>query len=50
MIPQGQIGVVLACDGQPLPTGRIIAKDVDCNYFQDARAFLLGRRRTPARK
>jgi len=41
-IPQGQIGVVQACDGRPLPTGRIIARDVDCNYFQDARAFLTG--------
>ena len=42
IIPQGQIGVVQACDGVPLPSGRIIAKDVDCSYFQDARAFLLG--------
>ena len=42
IIPQGQIGVVQACDGVPLPGGRIIAKDVDCSYFQDARAFLLG--------
>ena len=40
VIPQGQIGVVQACDGRPLPSGRIIARDVDCNYFQDARAFL----------
>lgn len=42
MIPQGSIGVVQACDGIPLPSGRIIAKDVDCNFFQDARAFLQG--------
>lgn len=40
VIPQGQIGVVQACDGKPLPSGRVIARDVDCNYFQDARAFL----------
>ena len=40
VIPQGSIGVVQACDGLPLPSGRVIAKDVDCNYFQDARAFL----------
>ena len=39
-IPQGKIGVVQACDGKPLPRGRVIARDVDCNYFQDARAFL----------
>ena len=42
IVPQGQIGIVQASDGKPLPSGRIIAKDVDCNYFQDARAFLLG--------
>ena len=41
-IPQGKIGVVQACDGRPLPSGRIIARDLDCNYFQDARAFLKG--------
>jgi uncharacterized membrane protein YqiK len=40
-IPQGKIGVVQACDGKPLPGGRVIAADVDCSYFQDARAFLL---------
>jgi len=40
LIPQGRIGVVQACDGRPLQTGRVIARDVDCNYFQDARAFL----------
>jgi uncharacterized membrane protein YqiK len=42
MIPQGQIGVVHACDGKPLPRGRVIGRDLDCNYFQDARAFLTG--------
>ncbi len=40
LIPQGQIGVVQSCDGRPLPSGRVIARDIDCNYFQDARAFL----------
>jgi uncharacterized membrane protein YqiK len=40
VIPQGKIGVVQACDGKPLPSGRVIARDIDCNYFQDARAFL----------
>jgi uncharacterized membrane protein YqiK len=42
VIPQGKIGVVQAADGKPLPRGRIIARDVDCDYFQDARAFLKG--------
>lgn len=40
VIPQGRIGVVQACDGRPLSSGRVIARDVECNYFQDARAFL----------
>ena len=39
-IPPGKIGCVEACDGQPLPAGRIIARQVDCDSFQDARAFL----------
>ena len=42
VIPQGNIGVVQACDGRPLPSGRVIARDVDCNFFQDARTFLSG--------
>ena len=42
VIPQGKIGVVQACDGKPLPSGRVIARDVDCNFFQDARTFLSG--------
>ena len=41
-IPQGSVGVVQACDGVPLSNGRIIAADVECNFFQDARAFLSG--------
>jgi uncharacterized membrane protein YqiK len=39
-VPQGKIGIVEACDGAPLPTGRIIAQQVSCDAFQDARAFL----------
>jgi uncharacterized membrane protein YqiK len=39
-IPPGKVGCVEACDGQPLPTGRVIARKVACNSFQDARAFL----------
>ena len=40
VIPQGKVGVVQACDGKPLPSGHVIARDVDCDYFQDARTFL----------
>lgn len=39
-IPVGSVGVVEACDGQPLPSGRILAKRVDCDTYQDARLFL----------
>jgi uncharacterized membrane protein YqiK len=39
-IPQGRIGVVQACDGKPLSSGRVLARDVECGFFQDARAFL----------
>jgi len=40
-IPPGKIGVVEARDGKALPGGRVLAKAVPCNAFQDARAFLL---------
>jgi len=39
-VPQGQVGVVEARDGRPLPSGRVLARHVDCGSFQDARAFL----------
>jgi uncharacterized membrane protein YqiK len=39
-VPPGKIGCVEACDGQPLPMGRIIGRQVECDSFQDARAFL----------
>jgi len=40
IIASGQIGVIESCDGHVLPDGRIIAKQVECDNFQDARAFL----------
>jgi len=39
-VPPGKVGCVEACDGKPMPTGRIIARKVACDSFQDARAFL----------
>lgn len=39
-IPVGQVGVVEACDGDPLPSGRILAKRITCDMYQDARLFL----------
>jgi uncharacterized membrane protein YqiK len=40
-IAEGTIGVVEARDGQPLTGGRVLARRVECNSFQSARAFLL---------
>ncbi|MDB5013166.1 MAG: band 7 protein [Daejeonella sp.] len=40
VIPQGQIGLVLAKDGSEIPTGNILAKNVDSDNFQDAVKFL----------
>ena len=39
-IDQGHIGIVEARDGHPLSGGRVLAKTVECNSFQNARAFL----------
>lgn len=39
-IHEGKIGIVEARDGRPLKGGRVLAKQVDCDSFQDARAFL----------
>jgi uncharacterized membrane protein YqiK len=41
-VPQGKIGYVYARDGQPLQPSQTLARVVDCNNFQDARAFLAG--------
>lgn len=41
-IPVGKVGVVEACDGHPLPSGRILAKRINSDMFQDARQFLEG--------
>jgi uncharacterized membrane protein YqiK len=41
-VPQGSVGVVQACDGKPLPSGRVIAKGVECESYQDAKAFFAG--------
>lgn len=39
-IPEGMIGVVEAKDGIPLGAGRVLAKHVDSDSFQDARKFI----------
>jgi uncharacterized membrane protein YqiK len=39
-IPKGKIGLLSAKDGAQLPKGSILARNVECDDFQDARAFL----------
>ncbi len=34
------VGLVESLDGNPVPSGKIFAKTVDCNLFQDAELFL----------
>jgi len=40
IIPEGKIGLVLSKDGTGIPTGRILARYVDSDSFQDAQKFL----------
>jgi uncharacterized membrane protein YqiK len=40
VVPQGEIALVVAADGAPIPTQRILGKVVDCDNYQDARKFL----------
>ena len=39
-IAEGKVGVVESRDGRPLSAGRVLARRVDCDSFQDARKFL----------
>jgi uncharacterized membrane protein YqiK len=39
-IEEYQIGIVEAITGKPIPSGKILADDVDCDLFQDGEAFL----------
>jgi uncharacterized membrane protein YqiK len=40
VIPTGKLGLILAKDGTELETGRILARKIDCDSFQDAESFL----------
>jgi uncharacterized membrane protein YqiK len=40
VVPNGQIAIVESCDGNPMAAGHILGRDVKCDDFQDARAFL----------
>ncbi|MFZ2276582.1 MAG: flotillin family protein, partial [Prosthecobacter sp.] len=39
-VPQGELALIVAKTGAAIPPGRILARTVDCDHFQDARAFL----------
>jgi regulator of protease activity HflC (stomatin/prohibitin superfamily) len=40
MIDISSIGIVESIDGEPLPKGRVLADEVECNQFQNAEMFL----------
>ncbi len=40
-IPQDEIGLIVANDGNQIPADRILGQRLDCDSFQDARTFLL---------
>jgi uncharacterized membrane protein YqiK len=39
-VAPGQIALVVAKDGAPIPTERVLAREIDCDNFQDAVRFL----------
>ena len=39
-VPQGEIALVVAAAGSPIPAGRILGRTVECNHFENARSFL----------
>jgi len=41
-VPQDHIALIVAHAGEPIPPGRILGRQVGCDHFQDARAFLNG--------
>ncbi|MGE0495183.1 MAG: SPFH domain-containing protein [Vulcanimicrobiota bacterium] len=50
-VPQGQVGYIFARDGEPLVATQTLARAIDCNHFQDVRAFFAnGGQRGPQRQ
>ncbi len=41
-VPPGEIALVVAADGDAVPSERILGREVECDRFQDAAAFLEG--------
>jgi uncharacterized membrane protein YqiK len=42
VVHPGEIALVVAADGAPIPPERVLGKEVRCNQFQDADGFLRG--------
>ena len=42
VVPQGEIGLVVANGGAPIPPSHMLGHFVTCDDYQDARAFLMG--------
>ncbi|MEO5820330.1 MAG: SPFH domain-containing protein [Vicinamibacteraceae bacterium] len=42
IVPPGEIALVVAADGAPVPPNQILGREVSCNSFQDAEKFLHG--------
>lgn len=40
-IDVASVGLIEAIDGEPLPKGRVLGDEVECNQFQDATMFLV---------
>ena len=40
VVPNGKIGLLLARDGKELETGRVLARKVECDSFQNAELFM----------
>ena len=40
VVPAGQIALVVAADGAAIPPERVLGREVPCDSFQDAEAFL----------
>src|SRR5206468_10797796 len=39
-VAETEIATVEAIDGRPLPKGRLLGDEIECNQFQDGEAFL----------
>jgi uncharacterized membrane protein YqiK len=40
IVQPGELALVVAADGQAIPSERVLARAIDCDNFQNARAFL----------